>query len=378
MTYSNSNSNSAMINPLLIVLFVFMTLSHGALAQDKEPVSIGVIGLTHTHVHWIFESEKRGEIDIVAIVEPNKALAKRYAEQHGYDMSSVFDSMEDMIARVKPQGVTAFGSIYEHLRVVEFAAPRGIHVMVEKPLAVSLEHALKMSDLAKKHNIHLLTNYETTWYPSNHYVKQVVDKGQIGDVRKVVVHDGHKGPKKLGINSEFLDWLTDPKLNGGGAIIDFGCYGANLMTWLMDGEAPLSVTAITQQFQPHDYPNVDDEATIILTYPKAQAIIQASWNWPIARKDMEVYGETGVVMADNRHNVRIQVSDTQPQKSQTLAELVAPHDDPFALFAAVIKGNLVPDQNDLNGLHNNLTVMHILDAAVISAKTGKTVHIEKP
>ena len=67
---------------------------------------------------------------------------------------------------------------------------------------------------------------------------------------------------------EFLAWLNDPKLNGGGALYDFGCYGADLMTWLMDGQRPISVTATTQQIKPDIYPRVDDEATIILTYPK--------------------------------------------------------------------------------------------------------------
>ena len=142
-----------------------------------------------------------------------------------------------------------------------------------------------MEALAKKHKIHLLTNYETTWYPSNHKAREVVKSGQVGDLRKVVIRDGHKGPKKIGVNSEFLDWLTDPVLNGGGAIMDFGCYGANLITWLQNGKKPTSVTAVTQQQQPENNPLVDDDATIILTYNnKSNAIIQASWDWPIGRK----------------------------------------------------------------------------------------------
>jgi len=144
-----------------------------------------------------------------------------------------------------------------------------------------------MELLARKYNIQLLTNYETTWYATNHRTYQMVHGDQaIGEIRKIVVHDGHEGPKKIGVNDEFLEWLTDPVQNGGGAIIDFGCYGANLITWLKRGEKPESVTAITQQFQPKDYPKVDDEATILLTYPGTQGVIQASWNWPVARKDM--------------------------------------------------------------------------------------------
>lgn len=129
---------------------------------QEKPLKIGVIGLTHTHVHWILGREDQEDITIVGIVESNKDLAQRYSEQHGFPMRIVYDTMEEMINATQPEAVTAFGTIYEHLEVVEMCAPKGIHVMVEKPLAVSLEHAKKMESLAKKHNIHLLTNYETT------------------------------------------------------------------------------------------------------------------------------------------------------------------------------------------------------------------------
>jgi predicted dehydrogenase len=231
-----------MLRKLLFISCVIFLMSFNSIAQTT-PLKVGVIGLTHTHVHWILGRENIGDIEIVGIVESNPELAQRYADQHGYSMNIVFNTMAEMIAAKKPEAVTAFGTIYEHLEVVEFCAPKGIHVMVEKPLAVSMEHANKMAALAKKHNIHLLTNYETTWYPSNHKLKELLDQGKIVDMRKVIVNDGHKGPKKIGVNSEFLDWLTDPVQNGGGAITDFGCYGANLMTWLQEGKRPISVTA---------------------------------------------------------------------------------------------------------------------------------------
>jgi predicted dehydrogenase len=141
----------------------------------------------------------------------------------------------------------------------------------------------------------------------------VYDDKSIGDIRKVVVHDGHAGPKEIGVGPEFLSWLTNPEENGGGALIDFGCYGANLITWLMKGERPISVTAVTQQIKPHIYPNVDDEATIIVTYQHTQGIIQASWNWPLGRKDMEVYGQTGYVFTVDALNMRMRLNEKVPE-----------------------------------------------------------------
>ena len=281
------------IKTLYTITFIILA-SFNVCAQN-QPLKIGVAGLTHGHVHWILGREDRGDIEIVGICEPNRDLAERYSNQHGYPMSIVYNTMEEMIQATNPEAVTAFGTIYDHLKIVEICAPKGIHVMVEKPLAVSLGHAKKMEKLAKENDIHLLTNYETTWYPSNHKAYDVLKSGAVGDLRKVIVRDGHKGPKRIGVNAEFLEWLTDPKLNGGGAIMDFGCYGANLITWLSQGERPNSVTALTQQLQKENNPEVDDDATIILTYNDFNAIIEASWNWPIGRKDMEIYGGEGVL-----------------------------------------------------------------------------------
>jgi predicted dehydrogenase len=351
-----------------------MAQSNSAIVQ---PLRIGIIGLTHTHVHGLLGRPDRGDVKVVGIVEPNKELARRYAKEHGFSMDIVFNSMTEMIAKTKPEAVAAFGTIYEHLAVVETCAPLGIHVMVEKPLAVSLEHAKKMKVLADKYKILLLTNYETTWYATNHKTYQLVNQEKaIGELRKVVVHDGHKGPKEIGVNKEFLEWLTDPVQNGGGAVTDFGCYGANLITWLTKGQKPGSVLAITQQIKPNIYPKVDDEATILLQYPKMQGIIQASWNWPFSRKDMEVYGATGTVFADNRSEMRVRFENDKAEQKEALKERQAPYDDPFAFFAALVRGKITMPKYDLSSLENNLIVMEILDAAKQSAKTGKAVKLK--
>ncbi len=358
--------------PLLIL---FMLVSQQSIAQ-KKPLEVGIIGLTHTHVHWLLGRPDQGDIKIVGIVEKNKELARRYADQHGYSMDLVFDSMEEFVANITPDAVTAFGTIYDHLAVVEYFAPLGVHVMVEKPLSVNKAHAMKMKQLAEKHGIELLTNYETTWYPSNHKIYEMVhQENKLGEIRKVVIHDGHPGPKEIGVNKEFLEWLTDPVKNGGGALTDFGCYGINLATWLMKGEAPDYVFAVTQQMKPEAYPKVDDEATIVLTYPKTQVIVQASWNWPVSRKDMEVYGTKGQAFADNSNTLRYRLGDDAQEIMTTLKPRSNPMNDPFSYLAAVVNDEIQPQPADLSALENNVLVMRILEAAKKSAKTGRKVRL---
>jgi predicted dehydrogenase len=368
-------SLSGLLPIVLLVGMLWPTGGAAVAAEEGGPVRVVVAGLTHTHVHWILGREGRGDIEIVGIAEANRDLARRYTERHGLSLDLVHDNLESLVDRVRPDAVTAFGTIREHLAVVETCAPRGIHVMVEKPLAVSLDHARRMAALAREHGIHLLTNYETTWYGSHRRLYEMVhEEKALGPIRKMVVHDGHAGPVAIGVNEEFLEWLIDPEHNGAGALTDFGCYGADLMTWLMKGQRPRSVTAVTQQLQPALYPKVDDEATIVLTYPGAQGIVQASWNWPFSRKDTHVYGERGYVHALDATRLRVRVGEGEETLTETPPP-PPPHDDPFAYLAAVVRGEIVPAPDDLSSLEVNLVVMEILDAALESARTGRRVDL---
>jgi predicted dehydrogenase len=357
-----------------IVLLLTLLLAQASFSQTKR-TKIGIAGMTHDHVNQVFQYFKESSpVEIVGFAEPDKALAMKLLKQHNLSEKLWFPTLEALIAQTHPEAVCAFNSIFEHLQVVETCAPKGIHVMVEKPLAVSPEHANRMEELALKHKIHLLTNYETTWYASNQAAyKMIYEQKMIGDIRKVVIHDGHRGPKEIGCSEAFLHWLTDPIMNGGGAIIDFGCYGANLMSWLQNGERPLSVTAVTQQIKPHIYPNVDDEASIILTYPKAQAIIQASWNWPFDRKDIEIYGQNGFIFGDKTLNLKVQAGDRNSVAHEVkINPLDAPINDAFVYLASVVQGKKI-SENDLSSLKINKLVVEILDAAKRSAKEKRTI-----
>ncbi len=362
---------------LLLTILVTLTQMNFLFGQNSKPLRVGVAGLTHGHVGWILNYKKPDVVEIVGIAEPDRALAEMYSKKYGFSMDMVYSSLDEMLEKTKPEAVTAFNSIYQHLDVVKACAPRGVHVMVEKPLSYRLDHAKEMETLVKKHGIKLLTNYETTWYGSNHKAYQILNEEKsIGPLRKVVVHDGHSGPKEIGVGPEFLNWLTDPIQNGGGALIDFGCYGANLITWLMKNERPISVTAITQQVKPDLYSKVDDEATIVVTYPHMQGIIQASWNWPMGRKDMEVYGQSGYVITIDALKMRYRKNEKEQEVSFSAEPTQFPQNDPFGYFAAVVRGE-IKSENDLSSLKTNMVVVEILDAARKSAKEGKTIFLPK-
>ena len=300
-------------------------------------------------------------------------MLSQAASRYGLDNSKLFSDLEEMLAKAHPQAVLVYTNTFDHRRVVETCARHGVPVMMEKPLAVNLDDAIAMQKAAHDAKIHVLVNYETSWYPSNHAAHDLVQAGALGEIRKVVVHDGHGGPKEIGVEPEFLAWLTDPQLNGGGALFDFGCYGADLMTWLMSGQRPETVTAVTQQIKPQIYSRVDDQATIILTYPRAQAIIQASWNWPFDRKDMEVYGQTGYAITVKRGDLLVRRKDDGREEPIAAKPVPAPYDNELSYLRAVILDGAKEDAP--SSLETNVTVTEILDAARRSAATGQTVRL---
>lgn len=363
-----------MFRLLPLVFICAVVISQAQVSATHAPLRVAIVGLVHGHVHGFLEHSRTSpDIEIVGVEDPDHRLLSQAAAKYGFAPSLLFSDLEEMITKAHPQAVLVYTNTFDHRRVVEVCARLGVHVMMEKPLAVSFEDALAIQKAAQQGHIHMLVNYETSWYRSNHAAYDLVHDGSLGEIRKVVVHDGHKGPKEIGVEPEFLAWLTDPKLNGGGALFDFGCYGADLMTWLMNGQRPLAVTAVTQQIKPEIYAHVDDEATIVLTYPKAQAIIQASWNWPFDRKDMEVYGQTGQVITVKRDDVRLRKAGEDQDAQVAAKPIPAPYDDELSYFRAVVLDGAKED--GLSSLDTNVTVTEILDAARRSATERKTIRL---
>lgn len=324
---------------IVSLLLTSLSLFPPTIALGQKVLRVGVAGLTHDHVHNIMHQFKNGEVIIAGIAESDPQLIARYKKSYQLPDSLFYNTLPELIAHTHPDAVLAYNAISEHLGVVEICAPLGISVMVEKPLATTVKDANRIAALAQQYHIHVLTNYETTWYDTNQQIYEMVNgRHAIGDTRKMIAHDGHQGPKEIGCSPDFLNWLTDPVKNGGGASRDFGCYGANLMTWLMNGQAPISVTALFHHIKPSVYPKVEDDATILLEYPNATGIIEASWNWPFSIKDWEVFGTTGYLHALNDK----QLLERTGRSYDSVTVHPARYHDNIAYLADVLSGKTDP------------------------------------
>lgn len=361
----------ARLMPRLIAAML-LALNTAALAQD-EPLRLAVVGLDHGHVEGVLHNAtSRDDLTLVGVYDPSYKLFTKYQAKYNLHADLFYANLDRMLDETKPEAASVMTPISRHLEVVQACAPRGVHTLLEKPLAYDLGQAQEMAALAKEHNVHVLTNFETSWYASVRHAQKLIESGA---PTRVVFRHGHKGPIEIGCSDEFLAWLTDPAFNGGGAIVDFGCYGANIMTWLMHNQPPTSVTAITQTLKPELYPNVDDDATIVLTYPTATAVIQASWAWTHDNKEMDAHA-TGMSIHAGKWDALITRVPDGPAIETAPNPKPAHLRDEWTYLRALVRGQCGVDP--LSSIENNLIVARILDAAIESATRGETVRLPGP
>lgn len=330
-------------------------------SEQTGPLRIAVVGLVHGHVEGLlWNGSQRSDLTIVGIYEPNRAIFDRLAAKYKLDPALYFADLGAMLDATKPEAASVMTSIADHRAAAEACAPRSVHMLIEKPLAFSKSDAERIAELSRQHGVLTLTNFETSWYASVREAKAMVDSGAMAPLRKMVFRHGHKGPKEIGCSPEFLAWLTDPVANGGGAIVDFGCYGAVLSTWLMNGERPLSVVAGATTLKPSVYPRVDDDATIILTYPTATAIVQASWAWTHDNKEMDLHTEKGSIHCGKWDALTTRAPD-RPAQVARLTPKPKCLEDEWTYFRKVVRGECAIDP--LSSVETNLIAVEILDEA---------------
>ena len=361
---------------LSVMLMSSLAMPAAQSTVGDAPLRVAIVGLVHGHVDGFFKGVKsRNDIAIVGIFDPDRELQRKYAQANGFTEAQCFSDLGKMLDTTHPEAIAVFTSTADHPMAVRAGAQRHIPVMMEKPMAVSTRQAREIQEAARSGGIPVIVNYETTWYRSHAEMWRLLkEQHAAGSIRKLVAMDGHEGPKEIRVGPEFLGWLTDPLKNGAGALFDFGCYGANLMTWMMDGKHPVSVTATTQTFKPQIYSRVDDEADVLVKYPNAVGIIQGSWNWPYSRKDFEVYGEHGYAVAIGGNVLRTRLGDAKEETISTPPALPPDAKDSLSYLKSVVREKRRPE--GLSSLENNMVVVEILEAARESARTGKLISIQ--
>ena len=335
--------------------------------------TIAVVGLVHSHVWGHFNKFVSGQpAKLVGVAETEPELVAE-AKKRGVPDNLIFSDWKKMLDQQKPEMVWAFVENNRHLEIAQYCAARKIHILFEKPLASTFKDAVAIRDLAHRSGIYVMANYQMAWWPANYAAKDLADSGAIGKVWRLHGIVGHSGPTwHTGTTRFFVDWLTDPVKNGGGALVDFGCYNALWSVWYLG--RPESVYAEVNHLRPSDFPKVEDNSTILLHYPGAEAVLEGSWDLPRGFQDLEVLGLGGSITMRNGA-VTLQKSDEKTAQSMPLKPLAPEASEPIAAMIHAIESKTEPQ--GMTSLDMNVQVMEIIDAAKESIKTGEAVRLAK-
>jgi predicted dehydrogenase len=347
-------------------------------SPEDPKTRLAVVGLNHDHVWGLLKAiAAEPNAELVAIADSRPALLDR-AKTLVPTTVKFYAEYVKMLDEIKPEAVIVTTENDRHLEILRECAKRHIHYSTEKPMATTGADAREMQRLADQAGIKLMVNYWNAWVAPTHEIFHRVQAGEVGQVRKVIVRYGHQGPKEIGVSKYFADWLYDPVKNGGGAIMDFGCYGAEWALWLK-GE-PTRVYATAQKLKVEQHNNVDDDATIVLEYPDATVIIEASWDWPYDNGQVEVFGPKGSLLATGEELFRRTADDDSSKialQGQRMAISPASEkaSNPVSYFVDSIRHNR-PIEDPLSA-KLNVQVMEILDAARESVRTGRAQELRQ-
>jgi predicted dehydrogenase len=345
-----------------------------SIAQEGK-IRVAVVGLDHDHVWGLLgDLASDPESDFVGIAESNPQLVTKAKAQVPGSVKFYSDYVK-MLDEVKPQAVVITTENDKHLEIVRECAKRHIHVSMEKPMATSARDAREMQRLADQAGIKLMVNYWNAWVPSTHELFHRVKAGDVGPVHKIIVQYGHQGPKEIGVSPQFADWLYDPAKNGGGALMDFGCYGAEWALWLKGKPTRVYATARTLKTEQHN--RVEDDATIVLDYPDATVLVEPSWDWPYGMDRVYAFGAKGSLLATRDDLFFRPQSAEKPATLNgdrvALDPMTHENSSPVSYFLSRIRNNRAIEDPLTAPL--NVQVMDILDAARESIRTGRAVEL---
>lgn len=358
---------------LLCAALIFLTT---VVQAQARPVRLAIVGLNHDHVWGLLQDLKHApQANLVAIADTHPELIAKARSRVGPNVK-FYSNYVEMLDQVKPDGVIITTETDHHLAIVRECAKRHINVEMEKPMSTNGADAREMLRLARAAHIVLMVNYVNNWFPSTQRMYREVKAGQLGPVDKIVVQFGHQGPREIGVSKEFAAWLYDPVKNGGGALMDFGCYGAALSVWLEGMPDQVFARSLTLKTSQHN--RVEDDAVILLEYPRANAVIEPSWDWPYTMERIEVFGLRGSLLGLPNgllyRAYNASASAAQPDgEPVSLASLPLLASNPMAHYAHLIQTH-TPTEGILSG-KVNVEVNEILDAAKQSIRTGKPVSV---
>jgi len=357
---------------------------------------LGVIGFAHMHVNtlidrfdelpnvkWVACADTVPDIPTLSDQRGTRvANLRRALERTG--IPKAYDDYREMLEKEDFDIVIFCPENARHGEVAEAIAAAGAHMVTEKPMAASLSEALRMVRAARAAEVELMVNWPSTWMPAVRKAKELIDQGVIGRVWEVKWRNGASmGPLAHGQTLTDTEkgaewWHHDAP--GGGALLDYCCYGACLSRWYI-GEPAVAALGIRTNMTSH-YGDADDNAVITVRFPDAMAILEGTWTtWHVGVPTGPIiYGTQGTLVVTGK-----QVNG----QYQSFVEVYTSRDRAVGDPDELVEGGTLPEGRETlakefihhletgEPLHPtlemqfNLEAMAILDAGIRSSISGK-------
>ncbi len=349
-----------------------------------------VAGISFEHMHMgdnLAMAAKHPECEVVAVCDQEPDAMRSAQGMLGLADEACFTDWQHCIENARPDFIVLCPSTGDHKLWVERLAPFGLPILLEKPMAATLEDADFMIEVCSHHDVTLAINWPLVWVPSHRTAKRLVDEGRIGSLREVHYYDGNRGPLwhtagKKEITAEEVQrakpksWFYS-RAHGGGSLLDYLGYGVTLGTWFLNGAVPLEVTSITDQ-PPHL--DVDEHSVTVARYEFGLSKFETRWGtftdpWmhqPQPKCGFVLVGDKGTISSYDYQPAVIVQDENRPEGTPVPVDEIAPeHQNPINYFVHCLKHGL-PIEGPLSPAMSRIG-QQIVDTAVASAEQKRTL-----
>jgi predicted dehydrogenase len=349
-----------------------------------------VAGVSFQHMHMgdnLQMVAQHPQCQLVAICDQQPQLMTDAIANLGLNNSQVFTDWQRCIEDSRPDFIVLCPCTGDHALWIERLAPYGLPILMEKPMAASLQDADRMIDACRQHDVVLAINWPLVWVPSHRTAKRLVESQAIGQLVEVHYYNGNRGPlwhtaHKKEVSQEEVQqqkphsWFYS-RQHGGGSLLDYLGYGTTLGTWFLDGQKPLEVTCVVDQSAEHD---VNEHSVTVARYDFGLSKFETRWGtftdpWvhqPQPRCGFVLVGTDGTICSDDYANTVLLQTHKHPEGIELPVDHVqAPHRNPIEYFVHCLEHRL-PIEGPLS-LAISRIGQQIVDTAIASAQQRRTV-----
>ena len=355
-------------------------------SKVEPPVRFGIVSFAMYHAN--FWSRAVGDSDLAELVgiwdddaERGGAVAKEYGTRFWPDLDGLLDACDAV-------GITS--ETANHADLAERAAAKGCHMLVEKPLATTMADCDRIQTAVEQAGVSFMQSFPKRFDPVNHELKRLVDEGELGRITLMRVRHGHLYGLMSGVAHS--GWPEDPKLSGGGPLLDEGVHGADFIRWML-GEPDAVMATISHATLGN---KVEDVGLAVFMFDDGPICeLVSSVTFAAGDNSIEIFGTKGTAVLSGVDLASRDVTDggylkvcqlTEENLSDitkrrwTISDIVPRfmttpqfhQQNPLQFLDALTQGVAPP-----NTLEDGRRSLQMILSAYESARTGTTVRIPR-